>query len=157
MGLMAGGGKKSMGLISAGQLARLLLVLTSLNIMEIMFGIISLTEKILTGSLEFGCVCTGLERGWCFSVLSFLPHVAALVSLRLPFATVTEGFDALRGSSSRRSSAGELDSQNCLEANGRSAHGRWSLLKTGPSHSLATCTSGATLVARLFPGGSPWA
>ena len=65
MGLMPGGREKSMGLITVGRLARLLWVLTSLNIMEIMFGMISLTEKILASSLEFGCVCTGLERGWC--------------------------------------------------------------------------------------------
>ena len=39
------------------------------------------------------------------SALRFLPHVAALFSLQLPLAAVTEGFDALRGSHSRRSSA----------------------------------------------------
>ena len=42
MGLMDGGRKKSMGVITAGRLARLLLVLTSLNITEIMFGLVSL-------------------------------------------------------------------------------------------------------------------
>ena len=39
------------------------------------------------------------------SALRFLPHAAALFSLQLPLAAVTEGFDALRGSRSRRSSA----------------------------------------------------
>ena len=42
MDLMAGGREKSMGLSIAGRLARLLLVLTSLNITEIMFGLVSL-------------------------------------------------------------------------------------------------------------------
>ena len=56
-------------------------------------------------SLEVGCVCTGLERGWCSSALRFLAHVAALFCLQLPLAAVTEGFDALAGSHSRRSSA----------------------------------------------------
>ena len=36
------------------------------------------------------------------SALRFLPHVAALFSLQLPLAAVAEGFDALRGSHSRR-------------------------------------------------------
>ena len=44
MGLMAGGREKSMGLSIAGRLARLLLVLTSLNITEIVFGLISLMQ-----------------------------------------------------------------------------------------------------------------
>ena len=44
MGLMAGGREKSMGLIIAGRLARLLLVLTSLNITEIVFGLVSLMQ-----------------------------------------------------------------------------------------------------------------
>ena len=44
MDLMAGGREKSMGLSIAGRLARLLLVLTSLNITEIVFGLISLMQ-----------------------------------------------------------------------------------------------------------------
>ena len=39
------------------------------------------------------------------SALRVLPHVAALFSLQLPLAAVTEGFHPLRGSHSRRSSA----------------------------------------------------
>ena len=39
------------------------------------------------------------------SASRFLLHVATLFSLQLPLATVTEGFDAVRGSHSRRSSA----------------------------------------------------
>ena len=84
MGLMAGGRGKSMGLSTAGRLARMaIIVLTPLNVMEIMFGMISLTEMILTRSPEFGCVCTGPERGWCSSALRFPPHAAALFSLRV--------------------------------------------------------------------------
>ena len=106
MGLMTDGRRKSMGLITAGRLARMtIIVLTSLNVLEIMFGMISLTEMILTSSPEFGCVCTGPERGGCSSGLRFLRHVVALFSLQLPLAAVAEGFDALRGSHSRRSSA----------------------------------------------------
>ena len=44
MGLMDGGRKKSMGVFTVGRLARLLLVLTSSNITEIMFGLISLMQ-----------------------------------------------------------------------------------------------------------------
>ena len=44
MGLMDGGRMKSMGVITAGRLARLLLVLPSWNITEIMFGLISLMQ-----------------------------------------------------------------------------------------------------------------
>ena len=106
MGLITAGRRESMGLITAGRLAGMtIIVVTSLNVVEIMFGMISLTEMILTSSPEFGCVCTGPERGWCSSALRFLAHVAALFSLQLPLAALTEGFDALRGSHSRRSSA----------------------------------------------------
>ena len=41
MGLMDGGRKKSMGVFTVGRLARLLLVLTSSNITEIMLGLMS--------------------------------------------------------------------------------------------------------------------
>ena len=48
MGLMAGGMEKSMGLITAGRLARMtIIVVTSLNVLEIMFPMISLTEMIV--------------------------------------------------------------------------------------------------------------
>ena len=47
MGLITAGRRKSMGLITAGRLARMtIIVLTSLNVLEIMFGMISLTEMI---------------------------------------------------------------------------------------------------------------
>ena len=39
------------------------------------------------------------------TVVRILPHVAALFSLQLVLAAVTDGFDPLRGSHSRRSSA----------------------------------------------------
>ena len=47
MGLITAGRRKSMGLITAGRLARMtIIVLTSLNVLEIMFGMISLTEMM---------------------------------------------------------------------------------------------------------------
>ena len=47
MGLITAGRRKSMGLITAGRLARMtIIVLTSLNVLEIMFRLISLTEMI---------------------------------------------------------------------------------------------------------------
>ena len=53
MGLMDGGRKKSMGVFTAGRLARLLLVLTSSNITEIMFGLISLMQMTRERSDQF--------------------------------------------------------------------------------------------------------
>ena len=54
---------------------------------------------------EIDVFAIGMSVGTIPRLIRFLPHVAALFSLQLPLAAVTEGFDALRGSHSRRSSA----------------------------------------------------
>ena len=57
LGLMAGGREKSMDLMTARRLARMkIIVLTSLTVLEIMFGMGSLKEMILSFALPApGC------------------------------------------------------------------------------------------------------